>query len=222
MFGYFGNFLGNFGSKGAYTPPPGAPPPSETTETETEEDAFPGGKPMPGRPKLGPWEITSKSRASSSDDVVKSRLSQLRAAIAARRAEKTAKLRALRARQAKQAAYGRGETSTGKRSESEIAIGVSSGYYSGLGSLDAEIDAAGAEVVKATSLVKALTKDLKAGGATSTELQQAMASLAEKAKIAKELSEKVSSLKGYGEEAMSPWPIASVVVLGALAWWLLR
>ena len=54
-------------------------------------------------------------------------------------------------------------------------------------------------------------------------IQKAMDSLTEKAKIAKALSEKASQLQGYyGEGPKKVWPIATIVLLSALALWLLR
>jgi ElaB/YqjD/DUF883 family membrane-anchored ribosome-binding protein len=209
MFGYFG--------KGYMAPPPGAPP--------TEKDAA---KLPVSAAEIDEVTIIAASPPSE-DTLIQSRLAQLRAEIAAKKMGKEMQIQALRARQAKQAAYGRGETSAGKRSESEIAIGVSSGYYSGyngynqrFGDLTDEIADSANEVKKATQLVKALTEDIKAGSATSSELKKAMKDLTRKAKKAELLANQAGELKGYGEEEKSPWSFITIIAgIGLLAFFLM-
>jgi len=208
MFGYFGKSIAL---------PGGGPPPPEGTEAPEAPEApsGPSSGPPSGPPKAPAFRRPGVPRArvkDDEDDEVSSRLDILRRTIARRRKDKESAVEALHARQRRQAAYGRGETSSGRRSESEIAVGVSSGYYSGydhrfgdaqaIDEASTEVSAAGDEVMKAIAVVKAVTKDLKAGVATRAELQAAMNSLTKKIKIAKELSEKVSQLEGYGEVGM--------------------
>ena len=209
MFGYFG--------KGYLAPAPGAPPEAAAAKAAAEAE-------IGVEEELPPSAVISrrvaKTPATGRSGVIGSRLQELRAEIAARRREKQAKIQALHARQAKQAAYGRGETSRGRRSESEIAIGVSSGYYSGynqrFGDLTEEVSQAAIDVQKATDLVKALTEDVKTGSATRSELKRAMKSLTIKAKRATKLAEKSGELAGFGEEK-SPWPPLAVLAgLGVL------
>lgn len=219
MFGYFG--------KGYVAPAPGAPPETaagtaatevnQNVQNEMEDEE------LPPSAVITPQMISSKAAVPTSQNSgIESRLAELRAEIAARKAAKDAELAALRAKQAKQAAYGRGETSTGTRSESEVAIGVSSGYYSGyLGDLTSEITNSADEVRKATDLVKALTLDVKTGSATSGELQRAMKDLNRKAARAAKLAKKTGQLKGYGEEKKSHMPLATLVVIGILAYFLI-
>lgn len=221
MFGYFG--------KGYIAPAPGAPP--ETAAAKAAADADQGvvqqieaeDEDLPA--VRGPFP--GKAPAGAPPTVIQSRLAQLRAEIEARRQAKQAKLAALHATQAKQAAYGRGETSSGKRSESEVAIGVSTGYYNGYGNykrfgdLTKEIADSSEEVRKATELVKALTEDIKTGSATRSELQKAMRNLAIKAKKAKALAQKAEGLEGYGEEKKSFWSFAPLVAVGILIFFLM-
>jgi hypothetical protein len=208
MFGYFG--------KGYMAPPPGAPP---------------VGKSQPEDAKLPADEAVLRAEEFRPPGLIQSRLAQLRAEIAAKRRGREGKVQALHAMQAKQAAYGRGETSAGKRSESEVAIGVSSGYYKPaawagynhrFGDLTDEIADSASEVKKATELVKALTEDIKTGSATSSELKRALADLARKAKRAEYLAKQTGELKGYGEEEKSPWSFITIIAgIGLLAFFLM-
>jgi hypothetical protein len=221
MFGFFG--------KGVVTPPPTA----TGTDTDPAKDAAKGPvviSPVRETPEEFLPEFAPKGKAKGQPSEVQAKLQALRAALAAKRArihvdaeaEQQAKLAALRAMQAKQAAYGRGATSKGRRSESEIAIGVSTGYYGydhNFGRFGDQIDRISDEVLKATDLVKTLTKEVNQGLATPDELERAIADLNEKVARAKLLAAK-KGLSGLGEEKPKR-SILTFVIVAAVAWFFL-
>lgn len=213
MFGYFG--------KGTIAPAPGITPPI-TGKVDCGPIPLapcPGGGPrtcVPKQPgaKKGTWtcegmdavkaaaptEPTLKTQPTTSTKPtnVQSQLDLLRQMIAEKRAEKMSEIEALHEKQAKQAAYMTGAASAGPRSESEVAIGVSTGYYQGYNHQFGDVtqmELVTQEVKKATDLVKALTEDVKTGSASRSELARAMANLNRKVKDAK----KISQLQGFGE-----------------------
>ena len=180
--------------------------------------------------KFAPRGFSPTTPAAPAAPVAYSKLAALREAIRAKRAraektaesEEAAKLAAHRARQAKQAAYGRGASSKGKRSESEIAIGVSSGYYGydhHFGNFGDEINQISAEVLQATQIVKSLTKDVNAGMAKPEELEAAIVALNKKVKLAKALA-KEKGLSGLGEEKTSRKPIFAILAVCLIVWFL--
>lgn len=132
-----------------------------------------------------------------------------------------AKVQAIRAMQAKQAAYGRDTVqarpkSAGYATESEKIMGGRTGYggLAGFGQAEqAAVNQAAIEVRKATSVVEGLTKDVKMGMATKSELEKAMANLDQKIAAAQQIS-KQYGLSGYGNTDSKIKPM--YLVIGAI------
>ena len=219
MFGYFG--------KGFIAPPPAvadlfAPTPNVplmpvSPNTPADAAALTAeqgvAQEVPDLPEYQPDPSLPTSTAPSETDMMRSRLAKLRAEIEAKRTKQMAKVKAIRAKQAKQAAYGRDTRqarpkSAGYATESEKIMGGQTGYggLSGFGQAEkAAINNAAAEVRQATSVVESLTKDVKMGMATKSELERAMNTLDQKIAAAQQVS-KQYGLQGYGntDSKLSP------------------
>lgn len=195
MFGFFG--------KGAMVPAPTVPV-DQAQATPTESFVFPEEpelEPLPPEPLL------------TETDIIQEQIAKLRAAVEAKKASKEAQIKAVQDTQKKQAAYGRDvlqlrPKKAGYATESEKIMGGQTGYSTSLGAIsDEELTSVAADVHQATLLVQQITKDVKAGIASKSELKRALQSLQEKSDQAKQLA---SELSGFD---LSNWKHKLIVLL---------
>jgi len=195
MFGFFG--------KGAMVPAPVAlvdqaqPMPTEMPLLPEEPEL----EPLPPEPLL------------TETDIIQEQIAKLRAAVEAKKASKEAQIKAVQDTQKKQAAYGRDvlqlrPEKSGYATESEKIMGGQTGYSKSLGSVsDEELTSVATDVHQATLLVQQLTKDVKAGVASKSELKRALQALQEKSDQAKQLA---SELSGFD---LSNWKHKLIVLI---------
>jgi hypothetical protein len=239
MFGFIDKIMGGGGGKGDFEPPPGPPPPPAPTSAPAPSPQFFPSSRLPAadaaafRAEEGVQEevvaAPSAPAPSSENAMIRSHLRSLQAAVAAKKAKKMAKVKAVQALHAKQAAYGRDTTQkrarkAGYATESEKLMGGRTGYgsYSPYGNFGQAVQQASDEVTKATRVVEQVTKDVKKGMATRSELEAAMADLDAKVKAAEALGHQASALKGYGEEEKGINPFIILIAIGALYFFFLR
>lgn len=218
-FGYFG--------KGFVAPAP-EPGPSEPTAAIKAEAAVEEGVTTEFEPEAfeTPKSTIIPAQESPENAAIRARLAMIKSTVAAQKAEKDSKLQALHEKQAKQAAYGRDVTQArpkeaGYATESEKIMGGQTGYgnYSHLGKysqLGQPLEQAADNIRRATKVVEQVTKDVKMGMATSSELEVAMADLTKKVKEAQAIEKSTKGLKGYGEETKGWSPFWIVAVIGVL------
>ena len=227
MFGYFG--------KSYVAPSPSAPPTEAGNAAQNAEIAVEDRvetRPVfePSFQREAPESTAPEPKsAPSENDEIRSHLRELQRAVAAKRAKKEAQVKAVRSLHAKQAAYGRDTTQkrakkAGYVTESEKIMGGQTGYgnYGNYSTLGQTLATAATDVTNATKVVERLTKDVKNGMATKSELAAAMADLDMKIKAATTLGKQAGELKGYGEEKKGFSPFLILIALGALYFFFLR
>ena len=230
--------LGYFGKNGIVTPPPAAAPgvtqpkttgvPAATARAELTSPApaaSPVHAPVPIQaPAPAPAPVSaapSPAAGPSENQEIAMQLSQLRAAVDAKREEKESEVRSVREMQQKQAAYGRDveqvrPPKAGYATEAEKLMGGQTGYarpMSGLGSLVSatqQVADLTSEITRLTAVVKQLTKDVAMGVVPRSELLKAVKDLQSKSVEAKQLA---TQLSGWADDGTS----VKLVKVGLLA-----